>query len=175
MRKWTTVFPTFVVRFQSMEDGNMIERTFIAIKPDAVQRALIGKIIARIEEKGYKIVALKMIQVSQEQAAAHYAEHFGKSFYPNLVKFITSAPIVAMVVEGEDAISGMRQLMGKTNPANAEVGTIRGDFSPLMSFNVIHGSDGPESAAREIAISFNEDEICDKWQTAFEILREKMN
>ena len=116
-----------------------------------------------------------MIQVSQEQAAAHYAEHFGKSFYPNLVKFITSAPIVAMVVEGEDAISGMRQLMGKTNPANAEVGTIRGDFSPLMSFNVIHGSDGPESAAREIAIYFNEDEICDKWQTAFEILREKMN
>lgn len=175
MRKWTTVFPTFVVRFQSMEDGNMIERTFIAIKPDAVQRALIGKIIARIEEKGYKIVALKMIQVSQEQAAAHYAEHFGKSFYPNLVKFITSAPIVAMVIEGEDAISGMRQLMGKTNPANAEVGTIRGDFSPLMSFNVIHGSDGPESAAREIAIYFNEDEICDKWQTAFEILREKMN
>ncbi len=175
MRKWTTVFPTFVVRFQSMEDGNMIERTFIAIKPDAVQRALIGKIIARIEEKGYKIVALKMIQVSQEQAAAHYAEHFGKSFYPNLVKFITSAPIVAMVVEGEDAISGMRQLMGKTNPVNAEVGTIRGDFSPLMSFNVIHGSDGPESAAREISIYFNEDEICDKWQTAFEILREKMN
>ena len=89
--------------------------------------------------------------------------------------FITSAPIVAMVVEGEDAISGMRQIMGKTNPANAEVGTIRGDFSPLMSFNVIHGSDGPESAAREIAIYFKEDEICDKWQTAFEILREKMN
>jgi nucleoside-diphosphate kinase len=80
-----------------------------------------------------------------------------------------------MVIEGEDAISGMRQLMGKTNPANAEVGTIRGDFSPLMSFNVIHGSDGPESAAREIAIYFTEDEICDRWQTAFEILREKMN
>ena len=153
----------------------MIERTFIAIKPDAVQRGLIGKIIARIEDKGYKIVALKMIQVTEEQAAAHYAEHFGKPFYPNLVAFITSAPIVAMVIEGEDAISGMRQIMGKTNPANAEVGTIRGDFSPLMSFNVIHGSDGPESAAREIAIYFKEDEICDKWQTSFEILREKMN
>lgn len=153
----------------------MIERTFIAIKPDAVQRGLIGKIIARIEDKGYKIIALKMLQVTEEQAAVHYAEHVGKSFYPTLVAFITSAPIVAMVVEGEDAISGMRQIMGKTNPANAEVGTIRGDFSPLMSFNVIHGSDGPESAAREIAIYFKEDEICDKWQTAFEILREKMN
>ena len=153
----------------------MTERTFIAIKPDAVQRGLIGKIIARIEEKGYKIVAMKMIQVTDKQAAEHYAEHFGKPFYPNLVAFITSAPIVAMVVEGEDAISGMRQLMGKTNPANAEVGTIRGDFSPFMSFNVIHGSDGPESAEREIAIYFNEDEICDKWQTSFEILREKMN
>ena len=153
----------------------MTERTFIAIKPDAVQRGLIGKIIARVEEKGYKIVAMKMLQVTEKQAAEHYAEHFGKPFYPNLVAFITSAPIVAMVVEGEDAISGMRQLMGKTNPANAEVGTIRGDFSPFMSFNVIHGSDGPESAEREIAIYFNEDEICDKWQTSFEILREKMN
>ena len=153
----------------------MIERTFIAIKPDAVQRGLIGKIIARIEEKGYKIVAMRMIQVTDEQAAEHYAEHFGKPFYPNLVAFITSAPIVAMVVEGEDAISGMRQIMGKTNPANAEVGTIRGDFSPFMSFNIIHGSDGPESAEREIAIYFKEDEICDKWQTSFEILREKMN
>ena len=153
----------------------MTERTFIAIKPDAVQRGLIGKIIARIEEKGYKIVAMKMLQVTDKQAAEHYAEHFGKPFYPNLVAFITSAPIVAMVVEAEDAISGMRQLMGKTNPANAEVGTIRGDFSPFMSFNVIHGSDGPESAEREIAIYFNEDDICDKWQTSFEILREKMN
>ena len=126
----------------------MIERTFIAIKPDAVQRGLIGKIISRIEEKGYKLVALKMIQVSDEQAAAHYAEHVGKPFYPNLVKFITSAPIVAMVVEGDNAILGMRQIMGKTNPANAEVGTIRGDFSPEMSFNVIHGSDVVQDIAR---------------------------
>ena len=121
----------------------MKERTFIAIKPDAVQRALIGRIIARIEEKGYKIVALKMLQVTKEQAASHYAEHVGKPFYPSLVKFIMSAPIVAMVVEGEDAILGMRQIMGKTNPSNADVGTIRGDFSPEMSYNVIHGSDGP--------------------------------
>ena len=153
----------------------MEERTFIAIKPDAVQRGLIGKIISRIEEKGYKIVALKMLQVSPEQAAKHYEEHFGKPFYPNLVKFITSAPIVAMVVEGRNVIAGMRQIMGKTNPADADIGTIRGDFSPEMSFNVIHGSDGPESAKREIAIYFNENEICGDWKTAFEILREKMN
>ncbi|MCF0262710.1 MAG: nucleoside-diphosphate kinase [Sphaerochaetaceae bacterium] len=152
-----------------------MERTFIAIKPDAVQRGLIGKIIGRIEDKGYKIVGLKMLQVSDKQAAAHYEEHYGKPFYPTLVKFITSAPIVAMVIEGDNAIAGMRQLMGKTNPANAEVGTFRGDFSPEMSFNVIHGSDGPESAKREIAIYFEESEICDKWQTAFEILKEKMN
>ncbi len=153
----------------------MEERTFIAIKPDAVQRGLIGKIISRIEEKGYKIVALKMLQVSPEQAAKHYEEHFGKPFYPNLVKIITSAPIVAMVVEGRNVIAGMRQIMGKTNPADADIGTIRGDFSPEMSFNVIHGSDGPESAKREIAIYFNENEICGDWKTAFEILREKMN
>jgi len=153
----------------------MEERTFIAIKPDAVQRGLIGKIISRIEEKGYKIIALKMLQVTPEQAAKHYEEHFGKPFYPNLVKFITSAPIVAMVVEGRNVIAGMRQIMGKTNPADADIGTIRGDFSPEMSFNVIHGSDGPESAKREIAIYFNENEICGDWKTAFEILREKMN
>ena len=153
----------------------MEERTFIAIKPDAVQRGLIGKIISRIEEKGYKIVALKMLQVTLEQAAKHYEEHFGKPFYPNLVKFITSAPIVAMVVEGRNVIAGMRQIMGKTNPADADIGTIRGDFSPEMSFNVIHGSDGPESAKREIAIYFNENEICGDWKTAFEIIREKMN
>ena len=149
----------------------MKEMTFIAIKPDAVQRALIGRIIARIEEKGYKIVALKMLQVTKEQAAAHYAEHVGKPFYPSLVKFIMSAPIVAMVVEGEDAILGMRQIMGKTNPSNADVGTIRGDFSPEMSYNVIHGSDGPESAEREIAIYFKTEEICE-WKTMFEIVKE---
>ncbi len=153
----------------------MVERTFIAIKPDAVQRGLIGKIIARIEDKGYKIVALKMLQVSDEQAAKHYAEHFGKPFYPTLVKFITSAPIIAMVIEGEDVILGMRQIMGKTNPSNAEVGTIRGDFSPEMSFNIIHGSDSPESAKREIDIYFKAEEICDKWQTSFEILKNNMS
>lgn len=152
----------------------MKERTFIAIKPDAVQRGLIGRIIGRIEEKGYKIVAIKMLNVTEKQAASHYAEHIGKPFYPDLVKFIMSAPIVAMVVEGEDVILGMRQIMGKTNPSNADVGTIRGDFSPEMSFNVIHGSDGPESAEREISIYFTPDEICDGWKTMFEIVKENM-
>lgn len=153
----------------------MIERTFIAIKPDAVQRGLIGKIITRIEEKGYKIIALKMLQVDQEKAAKHYAEHIGKPFYQSLVSFITSAPIVAMVVKGEDAINGMRQIMGKTNPSNAEVGTIRGDYSPFMSYNCIHGSDSVESAEREIAIYFNEDEMCEKWKTSFEIIKENLS
>ena len=153
----------------------MIERTFIAIKPDAVQRGLIGKIITRIEEKGYKIIALKMLEVTPERAAKHYQEHIGKPFYDSLVKFITSAPIVAMVVEGEDAISGMRQIMGKTNPQNAEVGTIRGDYSPYMSYNCIHGSDGPESSERETKIYFKEDEMCTNWKTMFELIKENLN
>lgn len=152
----------------------MKERTFIAIKPDAVQRGLIGKIITRIEEKGYKIIALKMLEVTPEMAAKHYEEHIGKPFYPSLVAFITSAPIVAMVVEGEDAISGMRQIMGKTNPQNAEVGTIRGDFSPYMSYNCIHGSDSAESSARETAIYFKPEEMCTDWKTVFEIIKENL-
>ncbi len=152
----------------------MVERTFIAVKPDAVQRGLIGRIITRIEEKGYKIIALKMLEVTPEQAAAHYAEHRGKPFYDGLVRFITSAPVVAMVVEGEDAIAGMRQLMGKTNPSSAEVGTVRGDFSPLMSCNCIHGSDSPQSAERETAIYFTQDEMCTNWKTMFEIIKENL-
>ncbi|MCR4676788.1 MAG: nucleoside-diphosphate kinase [Sphaerochaetaceae bacterium] len=151
-----------------------MERTFIAIKPDGVQRGLIGKIITRIEEKGFKITGLKMLQVSDEQAAAHYAEHVGKGFYKDLVKFITSSPIVAMVVEGENAVTSMRQLMGKTNPAAAEIGTIRGDFSQEMSYNTIHGSDSPESAEREIAIYFKPEEICENWHTMFELLKAKL-
>ncbi|MCF0238566.1 MAG: nucleoside-diphosphate kinase [Sphaerochaetaceae bacterium] len=151
-----------------------MERTFIALKPDATQRGLIGKIISRIEEKGFKIIGLKMLQVTEEIAAQHYAEHIGKPFYPELVAFITSAPIVAMVVEGENAIADMRQLMGKTNPQNAEIGTIRGDFSQKMSYNTIHGSDSAESAKREIAIYFKEEELCTNWKTMYEILKEKL-
>ena len=105
-----------------------IERTFVAIKPDAVQRGLIGKIVTRFEEKGFKIIAMKMLEVTQEQAASHYAEHKGKPFYDGLIQFITSAPIVAMVVEGLDAIVETRHIVGATNPDKAEVGSIRPDY-----------------------------------------------
>ena len=151
-----------------------MERTFIAIKPDSVQRGLIGKIIIRIEDKGFKIIGLKMLHVTEELAAKHYAEHVNKPFYKDLVKFITSAPIVAMVVAGENAVSAMRQLMGKTNPDNAEAGSIRASFSQEMSYNSIHGSDSIESAEREISIYFKEEELCNNWQTMFEILKQRL-
>lgn len=138
------------------------ERTFVAIKPDGVQRELVGEIIKRFETKGYKIVALKMLQVSDEQAKAHYAEHEGKPFYPRLLRYIKSGPIVAMVVEGYNAVAGVRHLMGSTDPDKAEVGTIRADFAEVMEYNVVHGSDSVESAEREIKIYFNENEIYDE-------------
>lgn len=136
-----------------------MERTLVLLKPDAVQRRLIGRIISRIEDKGLKIVGLKMIRVSQELAEKHYAEHREKPFYPELVSFITSAPVVAMVVEGPKAVETVRKMMGKTNPLEAEPGTIRGDFGLSVTMNLIHGSDSQASAAREIALFFREDEI----------------
>lgn len=146
------------------------ERTFVAIKPDGVKRGLIGRILSKIEDKGYKIVALKMLQVSDELAAKHYEEHVGKPFYQGLIKFITSGPIIAMVLQGENAISGVRKFMGKTNPDDAEVGSIRGDFAQVMRFNTIHGSDSKESAEREISLYFTPDEICDNWETVMELI-----
>jgi len=136
-----------------------MERTLVLLKPDAVQRRLIGRIISRIEEKGLKIVGLKMIRVSRELAEKHYAEHREKPFYPELVSFITSAPVVAIVVEGPKAVDTVRKMMGKTNPLEAEPGTIRGDFGLSVTMNLIHGSDSQASAAREIALFFREDEI----------------
>ena len=148
-----------------------IERTFVAIKPDAVQRGLMGKIITRFEEKGFKIIAMKMLEVTQEQAASHYAEHVGKPFYNGLVEFITSAPIVAMVVEGIDAVAEVRHILGATNPSNADVGSMRADFSPVMSCNCVHASDSVDSAKREMAIYFNVDkELCTNWKTMMEIV-----
>lgn len=146
------------------------ERTFVAIKPDGVKRGLIGRIIRKIEDKGFKIVALKMLQVSDELAAKHYEEHVGKPFYNGLIKFITSGPVVAMVLQGENAISSVRKFMGKTNPDEAEVGSIRGDFAQVMRFNTIHGSDSKESAEREINLYFRPEEICDNWETALELI-----
>ena len=135
------------------------ERTFIAVKPDAVQRGLIGEIVKRFETKGYKVIGLKMIRVSDEQAKAHYAEHEGKPFYPRLIRYIQSGPIVAMVIQGYGVVAGARHMMGCTDPNKADMGTIRADFAQVMEYNVVHGSDSPESAEREIAIYFNENEL----------------
>ncbi len=136
-----------------------MERTYCMVKPDGVQRNAVGEIIARFEKKGIKIVALKMMQISQETAERHYAEHKEKPFFADLVNFITSGPVVAMVLEGENVVSMVRTMMGATNPKDSAPGTIRGDWGLTIDKNVIHGSDSPESAAREIAIFFKPEEI----------------
>lgn len=131
------------------------------VKPDGVQRGLVGEIIRRIEQKGFKIVAMKMAVMPLEKARAHYSEHEGKKFFADLVGFITSGPSVSMVVEGKGAIASMRKLNGSTNPADASPGTIRGDLGIETGRNVVHGSDSPASAAREIGLHFAESEISD--------------
>ena len=137
-----------------------IERTFILVKPDGVKKNLIGNILSRFEAKGLKIVALKMIVASKEVAEEHYAEHKAKKFFGELVDFITSAPLVAAVIEGENAVKAVRQLNGATNPLEAVPGSIRGDYGLDIGENIVHGSDSPESAAREIANWFKPEEIC---------------
>ncbi len=132
------------------------ERTFAMIKPDGVQRRLVGEIVSRIEAKGYDIVALKRMVISRELAETHYGEHQGKPFFEGLVGFITSGPVVAMVLEGENAIAGWRGMMGATNPADAAPGTIRGDYATSIDENVAHGSDAPATAVREIGLFFPE-------------------
>jgi nucleoside-diphosphate kinase len=136
-----------------------LERTYCMIKPDGVQKGLIGPIISRIEQKGYKIVAMRFLQLTKAMAEEHYREHVGKPFYTGLLEYITSGPVVAMVVEGKNAVKGMRTLMGATNPLEAAPGTIRGDYGLDMGRNVIHGADSVESANREIAIYFKEEDI----------------
>ena len=140
-----------------------MQQTFLAIKPDGVQRGLIGKIIARLEEKGFKLIGMKLMKVTNELAEKHYGEHKDKPFFKGLVSFITSGPIVAMVWEGKNIISALRKMMGKTNPLDAELGTVRGDFAIDIGKNVVHGSDSEESSKREIALFFREDELI-KWQ-----------
>jgi nucleoside-diphosphate kinase len=130
------------------------ERTLVLIKPDGVARGLVGEVIGRIERKGFRIVALEQRTLTAEVAEEHYAEHKGKGFFNDLVAFITSGPLVAAVIEGPDAIVQWRNMMGATNPVNAPLGTIRGDLATEMQNNVTHGSDSPESAAREIALFF---------------------
>jgi len=137
----------------------MKERTLVALKPDAVRRKLIGKIIERFENKGLEIIAMKMVKLDREMAEKYYEEHKGKEFYERLINFMTSGRIVVMVIEGENAISVVRKMIGKTNPAEAEPGTIRGDFALTTPDNVIHASDSKENAEREIKLFFKEDEI----------------
>jgi len=135
------------------------ERTYIMVKPDGVRRGLTAEVIGRIERKGFKIVALKKMMIGQSLAETHYGEHKGKPFFDGLVRFITSGPVVAMVVEGPQAIAEMRRLMGATRPWEAAPGTIRADFATTVDENIIHGSDGPESAEREIGLFFKPEEI----------------
>jgi nucleoside-diphosphate kinase len=135
------------------------ERTLILIKPDAVKRRLAGEILGRIEARGFELRAGKLLTVSRELGEEHYAEHREKPFFGELVAFITSGPTWALVVEGEGAIATMRKTIGATNPANAESGTIRGDLAMSMPDNLVHGSDSPESAEREIALWFSADEL----------------
>ena len=136
-----------------------MERTLVILKPDAVQRGLIGPIITRLEQRGLRFAAMKLMQISPELAARHYGIHKGKSFYEDLVKFIISGPVVVAVIEGKDAISIVRRTMGATSPASSEPGTIRADFGLEIGRNLVHGSDGPDTAAEEILRFFTEAEI----------------
>lgn len=140
-----------------------MERTFLAIKPDGVQRKLIGEIIRRFETKGFTLVGLKFMNVSRELAESHYGVHRERPFFGSLVEFITSGPIVAMVWEGDGVIAGARKVIGATNPLNAEPGTIRGDLGANIGRNLIHGSDAPETAQSEIALWFKDEELVN-WQ-----------
>ncbi len=147
------------------------EKTLILVKPDGVQRGLIGIIISRLEARGLRIAAMKMLQVSREMALKHYGVHEGKPFFDGLVSFITSGPVVAMALEGRSAVEMARNTMGVTDPLRAQPGTIRGDLGVDIGRNLVHGSDSPETAAQEIALFFSEDEILsysrdvDRWIT----------
>jgi nucleoside-diphosphate kinase len=146
-----------------------VERTLVIVKPDGVQRGLVGEIVGRLERRGLKIVALGLRTIDRELAERHYAEHEGKPFYAGLVEYIGSGPVVTMVLEGPNAIAVVRSTMGTTNPASAAPGTIRADLALELGRNLIHGSDGPESAQREIALFFGEagvtsyDRAIDRW------------
>jgi len=135
------------------------ERTFVMVKPDAFQRGLVGEIVGRLEDRGLKLVGMKLLVPSQEQGEEHYAEHADKPFYDDLVEFITSGPAVPMVVEGEDAIGVVRDMVGETDPKEAAPGTVRGDYALDIGRNCVHAADSPGSAEREIGIYFDEDEI----------------
>lgn len=136
-----------------------MERTLILLKPDAVQRGLMGEILGRLERRGLKVVGMKMLQAPRALAEEHYAEHVGKPFYAGLLDYITSAPVVALVLEGKGAVATSRSTIGATNPANAAPGTIRADLAVETGRNLVHGSADPEAAAREVALWFQDDEL----------------
>ena len=136
-----------------------MQKTLVLLKPDAVQRGLVGELVSRLERKGLKLVGMKLVRMDDALARQHYAEHVDKPFFKGLAEFITSGPLVAMAIEGEDAICMVRTLMGETNPANAAPGTVRGDYAVSIGLNLVHGSDSLESAQRELALFFKKDEI----------------
>ena len=149
-----------------------MQRTLVLVKPDGVQRGLIGRIVARLERRGLKLVAMKMMRISRELAGRHYAEHRGKPFYDGLIAFITSGPVVAMIWEGREAVTVVRSVMGTTDPLKAAPGTIRGDLALDLGMNLIHGSDSVDRAESEMALFFSADELHDYERTADRWIRE---
>lgn len=137
-----------------------MEKTLLLVKPDGVRRKLVGEIISRMERRGWNLIAMKLLKIPSELAERHYGEHKEKSFFPELLEYITGGPVVAMIWEGDQIVSATRTMMGKTNPIEALPGTIRGDFGNNFTQNIVHGSDSPESAEREIALFFQPDELC---------------
>ncbi len=150
-----------------------MERTLVLLKPDCVQRRLMGRILTRFEDKGFNIVAVKMMRLTPELSRKHYAEHVNKPFYPALESFVTGGPLVAMIVEGLEAIRVVREMLGATSGLKAAAGTIRGDFSSSRQMNLVHASDGPDAAKREIEIYFRPEELCDNQPTITPWLRAK--
>jgi nucleoside-diphosphate kinase len=148
-----------------------MERTLVLLKPDCLQRRLMGRMISRFEDKGLNLIALKMMQITRELAKRHYAEHVEKPFYPGLEAFITSGPVVAIVVEGIESIRVVREMLGATSGLKAAPGTIRGDFSSSRQMNLVHASDGPDAAVREVGLYFSADEICSYQPTVTPWLR----
>ncbi|MFC2023877.1 nucleoside-diphosphate kinase [Chloroflexota bacterium] len=149
-----------------------MERTLVIIKPDGVQRGLIGPILTRLERRGLRLAAMKLMRITPELASRHYGVHQGKAFYAGLIEFITSGPVVVAVVEGDDAIDTVRRTMGATSPALSEPGTIRGDFGVDVGRNLVHGSDGPDTAAFEIPLFFSPDEILSYHRSVDDWIRE---
>lgn len=150
-----------------------MEKTLVLVKPDGVQRSLIGEIISRLERRGLKLVAMKLMQVDDALARRHYGEHEGKPFFPGLVSFITSAPVVAMVWEAGNAVEVVRNTMGQTSPATSPMGTIRGDLALDIGRNLVHGSDSPESAVREIGLFFEPGEILEYGRSNDDWIKER--